>query len=218
MPAYQQIESHEIKRLFENLPDYDVVVARRWPRIDPLFNRLQAWVFHFILNIGSECKWHDIGCGVRLLKKKVAEEVKIYADQHRFLPILAHKYGFKVAEVNVKQSDKDIHKRIYPPGVYTRRLLDILSIFFLVQFIKKPLRFFGIIGSLLFVLGSFICFYLLMIRLILNQAIAGRPLLLLGVLLLVLGIQILAIGLIGEIIIFTHAKDMKEYNVEEIIN
>ncbi len=218
LPAYQQVEAREIPRLGEALEDCDMVVARRWPRKDSLFNRIQSRVFHLLLKPVSDINFHDIGCGVRVFRKRVTEEVNIYGDQHRFLPILAQKYGFRVVEMDAAQAHKDTLKRVYSPGTYMQRMLDIFSILFLVKFTKRPLRFFGILGSVLFALGSSVLFYLLFIKVFLGVGLAGRPILLLGTLLVVLGVQVFAIGLLGEIIIFTHAKDIKEYTIDQIIN
>jgi len=218
LPAYQQVEAAEIERLVESLKDCDMVIARRWPRKDSLLNRIQSRIFHMFLNPVSESRFHDIGCGVRVFRKRVAQEVNIYGDQHRFLPILAHKYGFRVLEVDAVQSQKDTLQRVYSPGVYVRRILDIFSIFFLVKFTKKPLRFFGILGSSVFAVGFLILIYLLFTKLFQGVPLADRPALLLGTLLVVIGVQVFAIGLLGEIIIFTHAKDIKEYTVDQIIN
>jgi glycosyltransferase involved in cell wall biosynthesis len=218
LPAYQQVEANEIPRLVDSLKECDMVIARRWPRKDSLLNRFQSRVFHMLLNPVSDLKFHDIGCGVRVFRKRVSEEVKFYGDQHRFLPILAHKYGFRVREVDAVQSRSDTMQRIYSPGTYMQRMLDIFSIFFLVKFTKKPLRFFGILGSSIFIVGLLILLYLLVIRLFFGSGLADRPILLLGTLLVVLGVQVFAIGLIAEIIIFTHAKDIKEYTIDQIIN
>lgn len=218
LPAYQQVEAREIPRIIDSLNDCDMVIARRWPRMDSLLNRIQSRVFHMFLKPVSEFRFHDIGCGVRVFRKRVTEEVSIYGDQHRFLPILAHKYGFRVIEVDAAQSQKDTSQRVYSPGTYLQRMLDIFSIFFLVKFTKRPLRFFGILGSSIFMAGFLILLYLLVIKIFLGGALAGRPILLLGTLLVVLGVQVFAIGLVGEIIIFTHAKDIKEYTVDRIIN
>ncbi|MDH3284778.1 MAG: glycosyl transferase family 2, partial [Acidobacteriota bacterium] len=107
--------------------------------------------------------------------------------------------------------------RVYGPGTYLRRLLDVLTIFFLTKFTRKPLRFFGLIGSAIFGIGSVITLYLALYRLLGFGSIADRPLLLLGILLMVLGVQSGSIGLLGEIIIFTHAREISESQVAEII-
>jgi hypothetical protein len=96
--------------------------------------------------------------------------------------------------------------------------LDILTVFFLTKFTKKPLRFFGLIGSSLFITGSLITLYLGLYRILGFGGISDRPMLLLGILLMVMGVQLLSIGLIGEIVIFTHARQMKDYRVEETVD
>ena len=99
-----------------------------------------------------------------------------------------------------------------------QRLLDILTIFFLVRFTKKPLRFFGMIGSVTFAVGAIFLFYVVFERAFYDIALADRPALLLSSLLVVLGLQIFGLGLLGELIIFTHAQDIKEYTIEKIVN
>jgi len=218
LPAYHQIEADEIPNLIKPLADNDMVLARRWPRKDSWFNRLQSGIFNFLLRPVSDLKIRDAGCGARAFKRSVVEEVPIYGDLHRFFPVMAHRQGFRVAEIDAAQSPKDTHRRIYAPGIYVRRLLDLLTIFFLAKFTKKPLRFFGLVGTSLAGIGVATTLVLVAQRLWFDVALANRPALFLSSLLIVLGIQIIAIGLIGEIIIFTHARDLKEYKVEKIIN
>ncbi len=217
LPAYPQIVPDEISRLVAGLKDYDMVIARRFPRRDSILNVIQSKVFHFLLNTMIAVPFHDLGCGVRALKRRVAEELNIYGDQHRFLPLLAAQQGFKVLELGTAQAKEDIFKRVYSPGVYIRRMLDILTIVFIVKFTRKPLRFFGLIGSFTLALGTLGAVYLAIERLYFGGALADRPALVLAVLMMVMGFQMIAVGLIGELIIFTHAKDLKEYRVERIV-
>ena len=218
LPAYKQVEASEIPRLIKAIDNCDLVIARRWPRRDSIFNKLQSSVFNFMLRSFSDLRIHDAGCSVRAFRRQVMEEVPLYGDLHRFFPIMAYRHGFKIVEVDVEQSKSDAFQRIYSPGIYLRRLLDLLTVFFLIKFTKKPLRFFGLVGSSIFGLGLLVTMWLVCERLFFNVALADRPALILSSLLIVLGIQIIAIGLIGEIIIFTHAKDLKEYKIEQIIN
>jgi len=218
LPAYQQIETDDIPSLVSSLEDCDMVLARRWPRRDSLLNRLQNRLFNFLLRLSTDLEIHDAGCSARAFTRNVIEEIQLYGDLHRFFPVMAHRQGFRVIELNVTQSAKDIHQRLYSPGLYVRRLLDLLTIFFLVKFTKKPLRFFGLVGTTLFSLGVISSLYLIAERLFFNVSLADRPALFLSSLLIVLGVQIIAIGLIGEIIIFTHAKEIKEYKIDKIIN
>ncbi len=217
LPAYPQIVPDEISRLVAGLKDYDMVIARRFPRRDSILNVIQSKVFHFLLNTMIAVPFHDLGCSVRALKRRVAEELNIYGDQHRFLPLLAAQQGFKVLELDAAQAKEDTFKRVYSPGVYIRRMLDILTIAFIVKFTRKPLRFFGLIGSFTLALGTLGAVYLAIERLYFGGALADRPALVLAVLMMVMGFQMIAVGLIGELIIFTHAKDVKEYRVERIV-
>jgi len=220
IPSYIQVEPCDVHDLLNKLvkDEQDLVIAWRYPRIDSLFNQAQSWVFHRLTRMLTGVKYHDISCGLRAMKRKVAQEIQLYGDLHRFFPLLAYQRGFKVAEVPVRQSRQDLKRRVYSPGVYLRRLLDLLTLFFLYKFTKKPLRFFGLIGSGISGAGVIITMYLGLYRLLGFGGLADRPLLILGVLLLVLGIQLFSIGLLGEIIIFTHARELKEYNIKEILN
>ena len=218
LPAYQQVEVDQIPKMIDALADCDMVLARRWPRNDSIFNRLQARLFNFLLRLSTDLTIKDAGCSVRAFRRKIIDDVQLYGDLHRFFPVMAHQQGYRVIEIEVKQAKSDTHRRIYSPGLYLRRLLDLLTIFFLIKFTKKPLRFFGLVGTSLFSAGVLITLYLITERLLFDTALADRPALFLSSLLIVLGIQIIAIGLIGEIIIFTHAKDIKEYKIDKIIN
>jgi hypothetical protein len=120
-------------------------------------------------------------------------------------------------EIDVAQSPADRFEGVYPPRDYAHRVLDIFTVFFLVRFTKKPLRFFGMVGAALFGLGSLLVSYLVIQRLFFGQALADRPALLLSSLLLVVGLQLFALGLLGEIIIFTHARSIKDYQIDRVI-
>lgn len=218
LPAYRQVEATEIRKLLENMDACDMVVARRWPRSDSWLNRLQTKVFHLIVRSLTGEGSSDIGCGVRIFKRTVLNEVSLYGDLYRFLPVLSSRQGFRIKEIDLQQSSRERHVRTYPFGVYIRRLIDLLTVFFLTKFSRKPLRFFGLTGTSVLLVGMAITGYLVFMRLFLSGSLSDRPLFLLGILFVVLGIQIFAIGLIGEIIIFTHAREIKEYTIEEIIN
>lgn len=218
LPAYRQVEANELPKLIEELHNCDMVVARRWPRYDSWLNRLQTKIFHRMVRFLAGEVSRDIGCSVRVFKREILLEISLYGDHHRFLPILSIRQGFRIKEIDLKQSSKERHVRTYPLGIYLRRVIDLLTVFFLIKFTRKPLRFFGLTGSAILLTGMAITIYLIIARLFYGVGLSDRPLFLVGILFLVLGIQIFAIGLIGEIIIFTHVKEIKEYIVEETIN
>ncbi len=215
---YVQVEASGIRNVVEKLKEgYDMVVTRRYPRIDSILNRIQTYSFHWFVKTLIGISYRDMSNGLRGMHIRVAKEINLYGDLHRFIPVLAQMKGFKIIEIDVKQSKEEASVRIYKPGVYIRRLFDIFIIFFLFKFTKKPLRFFGFIGMSFFTSGFLLSLYLSIQRIIGDSALANRPLLILGILGMVLGIQIASIGLLGEIIIFTHARETKDYQIEKIL-
>jgi glycosyltransferase involved in cell wall biosynthesis len=217
LPAYHQVEPADFARLVDALDTCNVAVGRRWPRAGGLFERIRRGFFHGLLGWITGVRFHDLGCGVRAFERRVLEQIQLYGDQHRFLAIIADRQGFVVSEVEVRQSSQDRFRGVYGPRDYVRGFLDIFTVFFLVRFTKKPLRFFGMIGVTLFALGSLLVIWLVIERLFLEQALADRPALLLSTLLVVLGLQVFALGLLGELIIFTHARSIKDYQVDRVI-
>jgi len=192
----------------------DMAVANRSPRLDSWLNRAQSRVFHSIVGRVSEQRFHDMACGVRVMKRSVAETLPLYGDLHRFIPALALREGFRVQEVSVPQHPSDARMRVYRPGVYFRRLLDIAAFFFLAKFTEKPLRFFGLVGSVFLAAGVVFSLVLLVER-VEGQGIANRPALLLAVLLVALGVQLIGLGLVGEIIVHLRAPHRRAYRVRE---
>jgi glycosyltransferase involved in cell wall biosynthesis len=215
--AYHQIDASEIGKLVGALEHVDMAIGHRWPRVGSRWEFARRGAFHGIIAKVTGQQFRDLGCGARAFKRRVLEEISLYGDQHRFLPVLANRQGFRVAEIDVRQSAKDRYKGGYSLRDYTRRALDIFSVFFLVRFTKRPLRFFGMIGVTMFGIGALLTTWLVIDRLILHHALADRPALLLSSLLVVMGLQLFALGLLGELIIFTHARDLKDYKVDRII-
>ena len=217
LPAYHQVESADLEKLVDSLDHCNVAVGRRWPRAGGPFERLRRRVFHGLLAWITKVNFRDLGCGARAFERRVLEQISLYGDQHRFLPLIADRQGFVVSEVDLRQSPRDRNEGVYGPRDYVRGFLDIFTVFFLVRFTKKPLRFFGMIGVTLFAIGSLLIVWLVIERMFLDRALADRPALLLSTLLVVLGLQVFALGLLGELIIFTHAREIKDYQVERVI-
>ena len=217
LPAYHQIEGSEIPKLVAALETCDLATARRWPRAGGAFERLRRGAFHWLLESVTGLRFSDLGCGARAFDRRVLEEIQLYGDQHRFLPVLADRQGFRVREIDVRQSPKDRFEGIYEPRAYAGGFLDIFTVFFLVRFTKKPLRFFGMVGATTFVVGAVLITWLVFERLVFGYGLTERPALLLSSLLVVLGLQLFALGLLGELIIFTHARSIKDYQIERIV-
>lgn len=212
-PAYRRIEPSALTTLIARVESgADVATARRWPRRDSWINRLQTRAFHrLIVGLGAG-QIQDIGSGVRVARRDVLREIPLYGDFSRFLPLAAQREGYLVEEVAVPQHPQERGARVYSPGVYLRRLIDVVGLVFLLRFTEKPLRFFGLTGALLAATGSLILLVLGLQRLA-GEELADRPLLLLGLLLVVLGLQSIALGLIGEIIVHLHASQRRTYRI-----
>lgn len=213
LPAYRRVHATALLELIARVEGgADLAVARRWPRRDSWINRLQNRAFHVLLGGLARDRLHDVACGVRAMRRGLLDELPLYGDVHRYLPLLALRDGHRVEEVPAPQHPRDLAPRVYSLGVYVRRVIDVLGLFFLLRFTEKPLRFFGLIGATSGFLGAVILGILAIQRLG-GRGIADRPLLLLGVLLVVLGIQAVALGLIGEIIVHLSASRRRPYRL-----
>ncbi|HUQ53495.1 MAG TPA: glycosyltransferase [Gammaproteobacteria bacterium] len=217
LPAFEQVETASLGRVIEALADADLVTVRRFPRCDSGWRRAQTQVFEaFIKGVGSS-RFRDPGCTVHALRRTVLEETQLYGEQHGFLPLLAANVGFKVVEIDLPQARTDAARKVQRPRSYIHRLVDILSVFFLTRFTRRPLRFFGPAGAACTALGALGLVLVVVQRLFLGMPLAERPALILSSLLVAVGLQVLAIGLIGELIVFIHARSMRQYRVREII-
>ncbi len=195
---------------------YDLVVGWRSPRKDGMLNKIISSMFNFIMRKISGLKLNDINSGIIVVRRNVIENIQIYGGLNQFIPILAKKQGYRITEEKIAQLPGSFRKS-KSLSEYLQRSLDILTVIFLTKYSKKPIHFLGFVGGVLVVVGGIIDLYLFFYRILGFGSIAGRPLLLLGALSLVIGIQMIAMGLIGEMIIFTHAGDIQEYNIEEVI-
>lgn len=209
----------------ESIPDFlrkldegdDLIVGWRYPRRDALLNRWVSWIFNRLVSRLSKNRLHDINSGIIVTTRPVFSKISYYGDLYNFIPVLAAQQGYRVSEMKIEQLPGSFRKSRYPTE-YLQRFLDILTVFFLSRYSKKPIHFLGFVGTIFIIAGLGIEIYLFIYRILEIGGIAGRPLLVLGALLLVIGIQMISIGLLGEMLIFTHAGDIEEYNIQEIIN
>jgi hypothetical protein len=214
LPAYRRVEASVLPELVDRVRNgADLVNCRRAPRSDSWLNRIQTRLLHLIVGGLSGGRVRDVASGVRGVRRDVLAEIPLYGDFYRFLPVIAMREGYRVEEVDAPQHARDARTRVYSPGIYLRRLIDVFGLFFLARFTFKPLRFFGMIGGILSILGGLIL-ALLFVQRLMGESLAGRPLLLLGVLIFTLGIQAIALGLIGEIIVHFNAANRSPYRVQ----
>ncbi len=177
--------------------------------------RLQSRLFNALLSMASGSRFRDVASGTRALRKQVVREIPVYGDFHRYLPILAERLGFRVDEVEGAVHPRARGPAIHAPADYLWRAMDVLSIFFLTRFTRRPLRLFGALGSTFAAVGAVILAVVAVQRL-LGTPLADRPILVLATLLLGLGVQMFTIGLLAELILFFHARQIRDYRIARV--
>lgn len=218
-PAYVQIDPQDLSKLLTGIDDgADFVASWRKPRVDSKLNQLQSFAFNWVVRKVVGATFHDLNSTLRVMRREVLEQVTIYGNMYRYLPAVVYRQGFRVDEVQVRHLVEWGGASVFGFGLYMRRALDVLGLMFLARFTHKPLRFFGTLGGIFLALG-----FLLSGSQVARWALASeayglfqRPFFLIGVLLGVLGAQIIGFGLVGEIIVFTQAKNVREYRIERI--
>ena len=191
-----------VARIDEGL---DCVVGWKVQRLDPANRRVLSRIFNGTVGLLTGVRLHDMNCGFKAYRHEVIEAIPIYGDLFRFIPVLAHWQGFRIVEVPVKHHARKHGRSRYGLERILRGIFDLLSVIFLTRYSRKPMHLFGLVGLVLFFLGGIVCTYLTILWFT-GQAIGGRPLLLLGVLMLILGIQFFSMGLIGEFLAFHYQR------------
>lgn len=209
-----QVNPADLLGLVQGLDSADMVVAKRTSGVGG--SVFGAGKMEWALKRLLQSPFADLRCRVRALKKEVGEEIVLYGHQHRFFPLLALRHGFKVVEQTVRPGSGLPLKETSAPLDYSL-ILDVVTVFFLLKFLKKPFRFFGGFGLAVLALGLLATGWLVFARLAFGTALVDRPALILSSLMVVLGVQIIAVGLIGEIVTFAYTKDMREYRIDRII-
>jgi glycosyltransferase involved in cell wall biosynthesis len=178
----------------------DLVSGWKADRQDPLTKTVPSALFNRVVRAVSGVPLHDFNCGYKAYRQEVLAEVPLYGELHRYIPVLAHFRGFRVAEVRVPHRARRYGRSKFGPARFVRGFFDLLTVLFLTQYTRRPLHLFGQLGALTFAIGCAISAYLAFIKLVLGEPIGHRPLLTLGVLLIIVGTQFFVFGLLGEMI------------------
>lgn len=219
MDADLQDDPCEIQNFVDKINEgYDLVSGWKKERHDPLEKRLPSKLFNKVTSHLSGVKLHDFNCGFKAYRREVVEAIDVYGELHRYIPVLAHRKGFRIAELVVHHNKREFGKSKYGFERYLRGLFDSLTVAFLGKFYDRPMYFFGKIGLVLSAVGIMVCAYLAFVKLFLSQAIGGRPLLILGVMCLILGVQMFSIGFIGDMLVdATYHDRYTEKHIKEKI-
>jgi glycosyltransferase involved in cell wall biosynthesis len=198
--------------------EWDVVAGRRANRKDGfVLRRIPSKIANWIIRNSTNVHLKDYGCTLRVYKADIAQNMGLYGELHRFIPVLAKQEGAKMTEVDVKH-----HPRIHGTSKYGlsrtfKVMADLILMLFFQKYFQRPIHLFGGLGLLAFLLGGIINVYLLALK-ILGEDIWGRPILILGFMLILGGIQLITTGIIAEIIVRTYfeSQDKKTYRVKAL--
>ncbi len=217
MDADLQNDPADIPRLCAKLDEgYDVVSGWRVDRQDTFMSRrLPSVIANWLIGRVTGVRLHDYGCSLKAYRTEIVKNVHLYGEMHRFIPALASWVGARIVEIPVEHHARRFGKTKYGISRTFRVILDLITVKFLLSFSTQPLHIFGFWGGISLVSGAAICTYLAVLRLFFGQGLAGRPLLLLGVLLVFTGIQFISMGLLAEMLARTYheAQDKPIYVV-----
>ncbi len=222
----------EIPRFLEKLEtgDYDLVSGWKQDRQDPASKRYPSKLYNWVTRRMAQIDLHDFNCGFKAYRREVLEQVAIYGELHRYIPVLASRRGFRVGEIKVSHQRRQHGHSKYGWHRLYKGPLDLLTVLFITRYTRRPLHLFGVIGLIFMSVGFAVNLYLALLWFVAQsqwselQALLGidggfslssRPLLLLGVMLMLLGFQTLTTGLLGEMITFKNFRRSDSYSIRE---
>jgi glycosyltransferase involved in cell wall biosynthesis len=218
MDADLQDDPAEIPKLLAKLDkDYDLVAAWRHKRQDPLSKTLPSRIANLAVSALTGVKLHDLNCGFKAYRREVVQDLKLYGELHRFIPVMAHWRGYRVGEEKVVHRRRQYGRSKYGFERLGRSFLDFLMVLFLTYYLKRPMHFFGTIGVLLFLSGFGIGLYLTWLW-VFQGGIGWRPILFVGILLIIVGVQMASIGLLGEMIRNFAYEAEEEYSIRRLLS
>ncbi|CAH0998711.1 Dodecaprenyl-phosphate galacturonate synthase [Neolewinella maritima] len=198
--------------------DWDLVVGERINRQDgAVLRKLPSRIANWIIRNLSGVQLRDYGCALKVFRAEIARDLGIYGELHRFISVLASLEGARITQIPVKHHARQFGQSKYGLGRTFKVVSDLLLMLFLKKYLQKPMHLFAQAGLALFAIGALINVYLLGLK-IMGQDIWGKPILILGALLVLAGIQLVTVGIIVEVLMRTYyeSQDKKPYKVREI--
>ena len=215
MDADLQDDPNEIPSLVAKLEEgYDLVSGWKRKRHDPWHKTMPSKLFNAVTSRMSGIRLHDFNCGLKGYRREVIENVQVYGEMHRYIPALAHWEGFRVTEIPVQHRARQHGVSKFGMSRFLKGYLDLLTVMFTTRYIKRPLHFFGAVGSLFAVVGFVTDLYLVIEWSLGRTSLSNRPLALFGVAMIIVGVQLISIGLIGELIVKNNLEHQK-FSVRE---
>jgi glycosyltransferase involved in cell wall biosynthesis len=224
LDADLQDDPHEIpKFLAEMRKDLDVVSGWKRVRHDPLEKRLPSKVFNWLVSRVTGVKLHDHNCGMKCYRREVFDEVRLYGELHRFVPVLAAARGFRVGEVTINHRARQHGRSKYGFARYVKGFLDLMTVKFLTGFGQRPQHLLGTAGLLSFGLGALGLVFLASWRIVSHIELFGmtpiflheKPSVIYALGLMLLGGQLMSIGFLAELFVAYQAPDRRGYSISE---
>lgn len=220
MDADLQNDPTDIPVMLEKLQagDCELVGGIRTKRLDNRLRKVLSRIANKLIRATTGVTLHDYGCTLKVFRQDIAKNLGLYGDMHRFIPVLAAVQGARMLEMPVKHHPRIHGKSKYGIGRTIIVLSDLLLILFIQKFFQRPMHIFGPVGLLLSFSGFIIDGYLLVVKLMGNE-IGGRPLLILGVILLLAGLQMILFGFVAEILMRTYyeSQHKKAFRIRSVI-
>ena len=224
LDADLQDDPHEIPRFLAQMAnDLDVVSGWKKVRYDPWHKVLPTRVFNWMVSRLTGVKLHDHNCGMKCYRREIFDEVRLYGELHRFVPVLAAARGYRVGEIEIRHRPRKFGRSKYGVGRIFKGLLDILTVKFLTGFGHRPLHVLGSFGLGAFLIGAVGLTLLAIERIVSHIAWFGmepvhlhdRPAVLYLVALMLFGGQLLSLGILGELIVANRDRHAHEYSIAD---
>lgn len=196
---------------------YDIVSGWKKKRYDnTLTKNLPSKLFNAAARGASGIKLHDFNCGLKAYRKKVVKSVEVYGEMHRYIPVLAKNAGFrKIGEKVVEHRARKYGVTKFGWNRFINGFLDLLTLSFVSKFGKRPMHFFGLYGTLCFLVGLGISLYLILSKLFLDDfALTNKPVFFIALAIMVIGMQLFLAGFIAELI-SRNSPERNTYLIEE---
>ena len=214
-----QDDPEEIPQFLVKLDEgYDLVTGWKYPRLDPISKTFPSRVFNGMVSTLTGIHLHDINNGFKAYRREVIDDsnLKLYGEFHRFVPVMAHWRGYRVAEIKVRHHPRQHGVSKYGARRFARGLIDLLNVLFLTTFLRTPLRLFGPMGFWTFLLGVLVDFFVVVRSMFFtHEPIHNQPLLFVGILLMIFGVQFVLTGLQSEMIRHYAFKPGEEYSIRQ---
>jgi len=198
--------------------DWDVVAGNRRNRKDGfILRKTPSRIANALIRKMTGVYIKDYGCTLKIFKREIAEELGLYGELHRFIPVLAKLQGARITQVDVKHHPRIHGKSKYGINRTFKVMSDLVLMVFMRRYMQKPIHLFGTLGFISFGIGVLINIYLFILK-IMGQDIGGKPLLIFGLILLLGGIQLITIGIVAELNVRTYfeSQNKKTYNVRKV--